>query len=116
MEQDRKRFDRGRGRRRVKALYAQCFVFLFGLATLIFWPRDGGSLLLMPTTASLSTTINLALRNGGRLVGAAPGVRGVVVRGDVRRLMWPMVTSGTLVLGLPAAFCGAPSTGAERAA
>ena len=96
-----------RSRIPVKAFGAQIVLILIGIAVLIGWPRPDGSLLLVPTTADLPSTINLVLAHHGRIVAAAPAIGGIIVRGNAGDLAWPTAAHGTVMIGVPAALCGA---------
>lgn len=116
MEQDRKWFRLRTSRRAGVAVALQLTGFVLGTALLLFWPRQEGNVLLVPTTATLAATVDIALANHGRIVAAMPAVDGIVVTGDVARMALPILRHGTLVIGVPAAFCGSPSVARARAA
>lgn len=103
----------GNGRRmadggaRERGVAAQILCVLTGIGLLAGWPAAGGTVLLLPTTARLADTINLALAHHARIAGAGPVPGSVVVVQGLTSLAGPMLRQGTLVVGIPRALCGA---------
>ncbi len=109
MEKDRNRINHRIGRNGRAELCLQLALVVIGIAALMAMPGKGGDVLLIPISGTLATTVNLALANEARLIEAVPSVGGVIVSGDGWHMMRPMLGQGTLVIGVPAVFCGSSS-------
>lgn len=109
MKKDRNRINHRNGRNGGAELSLQIALVVIGIAALMAMPGKGGDVLLIPISGTLATTVNLALAHEARLIEAVPSVGGVIVSGDGWHMMRPMLGQGTLVIGVPAVFCGSSS-------
>lgn len=103
----RERRANGMSGTRGSGVVLQCLSVLAGVVLLAGWPGGRATVLLLPLHARLADTINLALAHDARLIGAGPLRDSVIVVPRVSGLIGPMLRQGTLVIGIPAALCGA---------
>ena len=91
-------------------LLAQCAIGIGGLFILTIFPPRAGAMLLLPLGPDgEGRAVATAVNEGARLAGRAPSGQLVVI-GERRRLIGPLLREGVLILAAPRTGCNSAST------